>query len=90
MHHHEGALPRATVFRTRADLARLRASVSNARRGPPTVHEATVSFLDQPGDHDSTEDLHPSALDPVQADLHAALARASLERTNAERDARDA
>jgi hypothetical protein len=55
----------------------------------PTVHEATVSFLDQPGEHNSEEDIHPSALDPVQADLHAALARTSLAKKNAERDARD-
>ena len=57
---------------------------------PPTVREATTRFLDQPGAHDTEEDLHPSALDPVQADLQDAIVRSSLAKKNAERDARDA
>ena len=41
----------------------------------PSVHAATVTFLDASGDHDSGEDVHPSRLDPVEADLDDALAR---------------
>lgn len=57
---------------------------------PPSIHEATVRLLDQAEGHSTEEDLHPSALDPIQADLDAALARAELAKKNAERDARDA
>jgi hypothetical protein len=56
----------------------------------PGVRAATVRFLDEQLDHDSAEDLHPARLDEAEADLDNALARASLAKTNAERDARDA
>ena len=74
----------------KSEKIEIRARPPRITKSPPTVHEATVSFLDQAGEHDRTEDIHPSRLDPVQADLHDALARTSLAKANAERDARDA
>ena len=73
-----------------APAAPPRAEAPPTAREAPTVHEATTSFLDQSGRHDTGEDLHPSALDPVQADLQEAIARSSLAKRNAEREARDA
>src|SRR5439155_6441349 len=57
---------------------------------PPTVHEATVSYLGQAAEHDSSEDIHPSRLDPLQADLRDALARSTQAKDDQARDVLDA
>lgn len=57
---------------------------------PPTLRQATIKFLEEDGEHNTEEDMHPPELDPVQAELHAALSRRSQARAEEGQDAGDA